>query len=131
MRNDHPFAIPEHVQKEIAPYLELIGRPDCNTQDAAILSSSAPYGLHLLNEFEDVLINLRSILEALDTVSGDLTDKRDACLFRTISLGLEREIMRGQAVWDWARATWKYDPAIHRLISGGNTPNQDDDHTVQ
>jgi hypothetical protein len=132
VNKEHPFAIPEHVAKRIEPCLELMREPGFAGQDLPILSPSPHYGLHLFNELEEVLGNLQSVSAALDMVRGDLSENqsRYACLIHAISLGLERELMRGQAVFDWALATWEYDPAIQRLNSRGSIPPEQREKTL-
>jgi hypothetical protein len=122
----HPFPIPVHVANEVSPYVDIMTEPAYRTHCSA-LSECDVYGLHLFNEFEKFLGNLRNISAALDGVKSDLMEHSEyGPVVHAISLGLEREIMRGQAVWDWAKATWKYDPAIKRLIQEGLSSSEKD-----
>jgi hypothetical protein len=118
----HPFPIPKRVADEVSPYVDIMTEPAYRGHTSA-LSNCRVYGLHLFNEFEEVFGNLRNISEALDRIKSELIEDNSewGAVVHAISLGLEREIMRGQAVWDWAKATWEYDPAIKMLAQEGSS----------
>ncbi len=116
--DDHPFPIPEELmprirelrRHEFANLWPSYGQPTFS-------ALYGKYGPEFFSAWETSIIKLGGVSAALDHMGTQLPDCPETNIIKALSTGLEREIFRLQAIWEWARATWKYDPVVRAAMN--------------
>ena len=77
----------------------------------------------------DSIMWLRAISHDLDKLSNPEVLETDATHVRVVALALDRELLRLEALFEWAQTTWKYDPAIQAAADQQAEPGSEESAT--
>jgi hypothetical protein len=112
----HPFALPPEIQVQAESVLR---RLECRVMDNPYLMfpTSESGEPQALGAFQHSLFNLEVVLTALDRMRREVVNQGEASEeafadLQTIQMAFEHEIRQQEALIDWMRLTWRYDPAI-------------------
>ena len=115
--DDHPFPIPEKLMPRIRELRGHVREPMAKPGQPTFSALYGKYGPEFFSAWETSIIKLGGVSAALDHMGTQLPDCPEKNIIKALSMGLEREIFRLQAIWEWARATWKYDPVVRAAMN--------------
>jgi|SRR5271157_685883 len=124
----HPFPVPQRLVKWLNGLSVLIREP----RDPMNVEEKPTFGFPRGNEavrgeaaweqpIYDSIMWIRAISHDLDRLSNPEIEEADATHVRVIALALDRELLRLEALFEWAKTTWQYDPAIQ--AAAGSQPD--------
>jgi hypothetical protein len=112
----HPFALPPEIQAQAESVLR---RLECRVMDNPYLMFPASESgePQALEAFKHSLFNLEVVLTALDRMRREVVNQGEASEeafadLQTIQMAFEHEIRQQEALIDWMKLTWRYDPVI-------------------
>ncbi len=126
----HPFPLPPEIQVQAEPVLR---RLECRVMDNPYLmfptsNSGEPQAL---GAFKHSLFNLEVVLTALDRMRREVVNQGKAgeeafADLQTIQTAFEHEIRQQEALIDWMKLTWRYDPAIQSAAGEAPEPRPEE-----
>ena len=136
----HPFPIPEKTMGRVQRLTSLIREP-WYLQGIPTFHNHYENAPSWVTPWENSIMRLRIVSSTLDSVSSQF-DCSEADSIHVASMALEREILRLEAIWEWAREVWEYDPVILALATqppagdeeatpsdSTDTPSSEEGHT--
>ena len=106
----HPFPIPEKIMRCVQRLRPLIREP-WSPRGIPTFHNHYENAPSWVTPLENSIMRLKIVSSALGSVSSQL-DCFEAESIQVASMALEREILRLEAIWEWARVVWEFDPAV-------------------